>query len=32
VALYEHFGYRVTGHALVPPNMETWGMFLSLRS
>lgn len=27
VALYEHFGYRVTGHARVAPELETWGFF-----
>ena len=25
--LYEHFGYRVVGHASVPPRLETWGFF-----
>ena len=29
VELYEHFGYRVLGHARVGPNLETWGMFRS---
>jgi len=28
VTLYEHFGYRVVGHARVAPDLETWGMFL----
>ena len=28
VMLYEHFGYEVVGHALVTPDLETWGMFL----
>ena len=27
VPLYEHFGYRVVGHAKVPPGLETWGFF-----
>ena len=27
VPLYEHFGYRVVGHAHVPPGLETWGFF-----
>jgi GNAT superfamily N-acetyltransferase len=27
VRLYEHVGYRVTGHARVSPELETWGMF-----
>ncbi len=27
VSLYEHFGYRVTGHARVAPELETWGFF-----
>jgi GNAT superfamily N-acetyltransferase len=27
VGLYEHVGYRVTGHARVSPELETWGMF-----
>jgi ribosomal protein S18 acetylase RimI-like enzyme len=27
VALYEHFGYEVLGHARVAPDLETWGMF-----
>lgn len=27
VALYEHFGYRVAGHARVAPTLETWSMF-----
>jgi GNAT superfamily N-acetyltransferase len=31
VALYEHFGYDVVGHANVTPDLETWGMFLSMR-
>jgi GNAT superfamily N-acetyltransferase len=31
VTLYERFGYRVTGHAQVSPDLETWGMFLSRR-
>jgi GNAT superfamily N-acetyltransferase len=28
VQLYEHFGYRVIGHARVAPALETWGLFL----
>ena len=27
VPLYEHFGYRVVGHAHVPPGLETWAFF-----
>lgn len=27
VALYEHVGYRVTGHVRLSPDLETWGMF-----
>jgi len=27
VPLYEHFGYRVTAHARVAPDLETWAMF-----
>jgi len=27
VGLYEHFGYRVTGHARVSHVLDTWGMF-----
>jgi GNAT superfamily N-acetyltransferase len=27
VPLYEHFGYRVVGHAHLPPGLETWGFF-----
>lgn len=27
VALYEHFGYRVEGHARVAASLESWGMF-----
>jgi GNAT superfamily N-acetyltransferase len=27
VPLYEHFGYRVHGHARVTSELETWGMF-----
>ena len=27
VQLYEHFGYRVHGHARVASTLETWGMF-----
>ena len=27
VPLYEHFGYRVQGHARVTSSLETWGMF-----
>lgn len=25
--LYEHFGYRIIGHARVAPGLETWGLF-----
>ena len=25
--LYEHFGYRITGHARVAPELESWGFF-----
>lgn len=32
VALYEHFGYEVIGHARVTDHLETWGMFLSTRT
>ena len=31
VALYEHFGYDVVGRARVTPELETWGMFLTMR-
>ncbi len=27
VPLYEHFGYRVVGHATLSPTLETWGFF-----
>lgn len=27
VPLYQHFGYRVVGHARVAPELETWSMF-----
>jgi len=27
LALYEHFGYRVVGHARVSPELESWGLF-----
>lgn len=27
VRLYEHFGYRVIGHANVTADLETWGLF-----
>ncbi len=27
VPLYEHFGYQVTAHARVAPDLETWAMF-----
>ena len=27
VQLYEHFGYRVIGHAHVTADLETWGLF-----
>lgn len=29
VSLYEHFGYRVVGHARVAARLETWGFFRS---
>jgi GNAT superfamily N-acetyltransferase len=29
VQLYEHFGYRVIGHAHVTADLETWGLFRS---
>jgi GNAT superfamily N-acetyltransferase len=29
LALYEHFGYGVVGHARVSPELETWGLFLA---
>jgi GNAT superfamily N-acetyltransferase len=29
VPLYRHFGYRVTGHAQVAPELESWGFFRS---
>ena len=28
VQLYERFGYQVTGHGRVSPDLESWGMFL----
>ena len=31
VALYEHCGYHVVGHAQVAPDLETWGLFLTTR-
>jgi GNAT superfamily N-acetyltransferase len=31
VTLYQHFGYRVVGHARVGPELETWGMFRDRR-
>ncbi len=27
VPLYEHFGYRVVGHARLSPELDTWGFF-----
>ena len=27
VPLYEHFGYKVIGHARVSAGFETWGLF-----
>ncbi|MEN8143746.1 MAG: GNAT family N-acetyltransferase [Gemmatimonadota bacterium] len=27
VALYEHFGYRIVGHATVAPGLKTWSFF-----
>jgi GNAT superfamily N-acetyltransferase len=27
VPLYEHFGYKVVGHARLSPEFETWGFF-----
>ena len=27
VPLYEHFGYKVVGHARLAPEFETWGFF-----
>ena len=27
VELYKHFGYRITGHARLAPELETWGLF-----
>jgi hypothetical protein len=27
VALYEHLGYEVVGHARISPELETWGLF-----
>jgi len=31
VALYERFGYVVTGRTRVSPDLESWGMFLATR-
>jgi GNAT superfamily N-acetyltransferase len=31
LTLYEHFGYRITGHARIAPELESWGLFLGLR-
>jgi GNAT superfamily N-acetyltransferase len=28
LTLYERFGYRVTGHARIAPELESWGLFL----
>jgi GNAT superfamily N-acetyltransferase len=27
LTLYEHFGYRIVGHARVSPELETWGLY-----
>ena len=27
VPIYEHLGYRVTGHAIMAPGLESWGFF-----
>lgn len=27
VALYGHFGYEIAGHAVITPEMQTWGLF-----
>jgi hypothetical protein len=27
VALYEHVGYVVRGHAIVSPELETWALY-----
>ena len=27
VPLYEHFGYKLVGHATVAPGLETWSFF-----
>jgi len=27
VPLYQHFGYRITGHARISASVETWGFF-----
>lgn len=32
LTLYEHFGYQVTGHAQIARELETWGMFLDVRT
>jgi GNAT superfamily N-acetyltransferase len=32
LTLYEHFGYQITGHARIAPDLETWGMFLDVRT
>ena len=32
LTLYAHFGYQVTGHARIAPELETWGLFLELRT
>ena len=29
VALYEHLGYEIVGHAVVGPKLSTWGFFRS---
>ena len=27
LTLYEHFGYQITGHARIAPELESWGLF-----
>ncbi|HYN05766.1 MAG TPA: GNAT family N-acetyltransferase [Vicinamibacterales bacterium] len=31
LSLYEHFGYQVYGHVRVSPELESWGLFLTVR-
>ena len=31
LSFYEHFGYKVVGHARVGPDLETWGLFRASR-